>query len=405
MAGSVYQNADGTWSATNAQGQVVFTGPNNQDAQNAYIMNQPGGTSTQNPTANYGFTSPYPTTGGYSSNLASDDVATRASAMAATRAYQEGMIQNLGERLAFDKAVQAYTETYQKAMALGSFGTGQQTLTYGNTMGTMNGNPTLANQEAMGMIGGQPTLAGQEALGTFNGQPTLASQQTMGVDRWGNPTLAAQGQRNTNAIGYLGLLKGMTGPANAFDYAGALTGTPGGLADIVRAAGGQYQMPSSGGGNGQPITPLSIGSMINDVNRYSPTAGGSATASSAGGYGVTAANPVLASLQSAGVPAFAKGGTSAPGMPVMGQGTTPYTTNMTPTTPATTSGSSYVPQYGAVPQPNQISPQNYAAMTPSQKDLLMQAYGQAGWNTADVQSIFGQSLKGYGGPSSGLVGF
>jgi len=50
---------------------------------------------------------------------------------------------------------------------------------------------------------------------------------------------------------------------------------------------------------------------------------------------------------------------------------------------------------GTLPLPNQIAPQTWANLAPSQQQLLIGAYEAQGWHPQDVLSLFSQSLPRY----------
>lgn len=256
------------------------------------------------------------------------------------------------------------------------------------------------------------------------------------TEAW-NETFRQSQANNANALDYLGLASKLSGPANAFEYAKLLTGTPGGLADIVRAAGGAYRLPAVGGGSGAASVPLSIDSIIHDVGAYSPTANGGGSLAPVGGAPpatpqyqtsngpktlaqmaaeLKVANPGgnytdPATIQS--VYASTTKGTVtplvAPPIDTTGQHT------MLPTPPANepsnpltnpTAGGGYIPAFPGLPKTgNQFSPQNLSRFDPSQTALLGAAYQNAGYDWNDIMSQYRKSLLPYGGPVRGGVGF
>jgi hypothetical protein len=125
----------------------------------------------------------------------------------------QALSQQAKDQLAFDKAKEAWSQTFQQA------------------------NADVANKNATANI-----------TGTFDGQPTLA----------------AQTQQQTAANQYLTLLSTLRGPANAFQYAKTLQGTPQGLTDIVNSAAGRYQL--GGAPSGAVAAPASLNNLLSDVN-------------------------------------------------------------------------------------------------------------------------------------------
>ena len=356
--------------------------------------------------------------------------ATAVKSLSAQKAYQQALAQGASDRLAFDKATEAWNETFRQSQA-----------------------------------------------------------------------------NNANALDYLGLASKLGGPANAFNYAHLLTGTPGGLADIVRAASGQYRLPAFGGGSGQQSTPQTIASIVQDVGAYSPTLTSPAPTTTTGQYQTVngpktiaqmgselktagwsgdtsnadavlaqypkttggSVTPLAATTSNASTQTMMPGSvsTKVPGAPpppttgltptgsVMQQsyagmygqpataaqiagagsqavvpGSSTYTTGMAlgtptidprtglPTSPAgtvndpnnpltnPTAANGYIPAYGGLPKTgNQFAPQNINAMDPSQTALLGAAYSDQGYNWADLMAQYQKSLRAYGGPAQGGVGF
>jgi hypothetical protein len=59
------------------------------------------------------------------------------------------------------------------------------------------------------------------------------------------------------------------------------------------------------------------------------------------------------------------------------------------------SGGGTAGQLSGLPAPNQLAPQSWANLTPSQQELLLGAYEAQGWNKDDVRALFSQSLPRY----------
>lgn len=227
----------------------------------------------------------------------------------------------------------------------------------------------------------------------------------------------------------------MSGPANAFEYAKLLTGTPGGLADIVRAAGGAYRLPAVGGGSLAPSVPLSIDSIVHDVGAYSPTANGGGSLPPTTGTSPTGApqyttvnGPKTLDQMAAELKVANPGGnytdpatiqsvyasttkgqvTPMVAPPVDTSGTHTMLPASEPNNPLTlpTAANGYVPAYGGLPKTgNQWAPQNINNFDPSQMALFGATYGSRGYNFNDLQAQYTRSLRPYGGPTRGGSGF
>src|SRR5262245_62421119 len=52
-------------------------------------------------------------------------------------------------------------------------------------------------------------------------------------------------------------------------------------------------------------------------------------------------------------------------------------------------------QLGQLPAPNQLAPQAWRNLAPSQQELLLGAYENQGWNKDDVRALLSQSLPRY----------
>lgn len=222
---------------------------------------------------------------------------------AAALAYQDWLQRTHDDEQAFQHAQQTYENTWNEKM----FGYQQQ-------------KDQWALQQSAGYfdVNGQrqQTLAGiaQEAglTGQYQGKPTFAREQY---------------ETNT-AQNLLSLQAGLRGPANYSQYLKVLGSTPQGMRDVVNAAAGRFQLPSTSGVTpGQQTRPADVQSLLNDV-----TSGG-------------------ASQQAEWTNALS----------------------------------------GGLPNPNQFNLANYSKMAPTQQKMLMSAYEGEGWDPADVQHMITQS--------------
>jgi hypothetical protein len=242
----------------------------------------------------------------YGVNLDAERLKLEAANNAAQMAYYNAKLQNDADDLAFRKAQQAWTETYQRAGLTGTF-EGQPTF------------PALTQYAQLFGRWGAPTT----------GQQTLAAQQQAWAQAIGaqQEARAAQALQQQTAQNYLGLLANLRGPADWAKYQQVLGATPRGMRDLVAAAMGQY-IPGGGATTGVQPTPASLQTLQQQI--------------AAGGGG--------------------------------GAGLTDFTN---------------------LPAPNQLAPQTWQALAPSQQQLLVGAYEAQGWNPNDVRALFEQSLPRY----------
>ncbi|RPJ72317.1 MAG: hypothetical protein EHM24_09560 [Acidobacteria bacterium] len=203
---------------------------------------------------------------------------------------------------------------------------------------------SLSRANLLGMFEGQPTMASAALTGMWQGSPTLQAQ-----GQYFNQALAYQTQQQKTVQDYLTLLSSLRGPQDYGQYLRVMASSPEGLRGLVNAAAGnQGRVP---------------------------------------GFGVTGVPPQGVTLP--GFMAAAGGGTAAPGQ-------------------APTGGTSYDEYMKAaqnLPPPSQIAPQNWNAMTDSQRKLLLGMYEQTGWNMTDALQQYQASLPKFGSqtPQAGQV--
>jgi hypothetical protein len=175
-----------------------------------------------------------------------------------------------------------------------------------------------------------PTLQGiaQEAglTGMYQGKPTFEREQ----------------YETGTMTNLLGLQAGLRGPENYSQYLKVLGSTPQGMRDVVNAAAGRFQMPSTSGVTpGQQTRPADVQSLLRDV-----TSGGA-------------------------------------------QAQADWSSALS----------------GGLPNPNQFNLQNWSRMMPTQQKMLMSAYEGEGWDPADVQKMIQQSSPlGAVGGGGGMTG-
>jgi hypothetical protein len=273
------------------------------------------------------------------------------------------MLQYQNERLAFEKAQQAWKEVMDKAGLTGMY-EGQYTMPVqqwqAETFGTW-GSPTAGQQT----LGGQQQQW-QQAYNTAAqygqyygpgqapavGTQTQAAQQQQ-YNQWlqaAQEARANQALQQQTANQYLTLLSNLRGPADWAKYQQVLGATPGGMRDLVAAAMGQY-VPGGGATTGQSPQAATLQTLMGQVG------------------GVAG--------QQAGQP-------QQPGMDqaqnAMGGGTN-------------TMGAQ--PQQYNLPAPNQIAPQTWRNLAPSQQEMIKGEYEAQGWYKPDVEALFAQSLPKY----------
>lgn len=213
-------NPQGSTAAMNAAGFADT--PAGRAAQAA---GQPGNTAALVGGQSSGGNGAAPATVDQGFNSAAAQQAIQLANNAAQQAYNNARLQQLEipqfqaltqqakDQLAFDKAKEAWSETFQQA------------------------NADIANKNATANI-----------TGTFDGQPTLA----------------AQTQQQTAANQYLSLIAGLRGPNDPVQYLRTLQGTPQGLKDIVNAAAGRYQL--GGAPSGEQAAAATVGGQLANMN-------------------------------------------------------------------------------------------------------------------------------------------
>lgn len=124
----------------------------------------------------------------------------------------------------------------------------------------------------------------------------------------GNPTLARQAQEQGTALNLLQLGAGLRGPANYLSYLRTLGNTPQGLKDLVNGLAGQYQFAFSPGQTpGSTFERQSLGTIARDMAGAAPAGGGMSVDASgavlpsgdqwnARNFGIIAKNPTQLGL-------------------------------------------------------------------------------------------------------------
>ena len=368
----------------------------------------------------------------YNSQFVQD---TTAAADQAARAEYNSIVAQTGrDDLALRQAQQKWKETMDRAGLTGMF-EGEWTMdsnkyfadTFGSWGAPTAGQDTLAKQnqywtqgyreaDLYGMgEGGRQTLAGNE------------QQYTQGLrDR--QQALAEQSQQQKTAQEYLNLLSSLRGPADWAKYQEVLGSTPGGLRDLTAAAMGQY-IPGGGATTGVQPTPVSLQSMYQQVagqpqaQQYAQTqqaygvqqpgmeyaggAPGTATGSAQDRYQQAAQqqyqqyNPSQQGGTPGAQPDQAMQATQQ--QYAQQQNQQPYTGGVRFREQGGQQQGQQTNQMGQLPLPNQIAPQAWKNMAPSQQQMLLGSYENKGWHKPDVEALLNQSLPKYGSnaPSAG----
>lgn len=212
----------------------------------------------------------------------------------------------------------------------------------------------FAQSQDLGSMYGQyyaPGAPGQAGVAGTNaptvGTKTMA-QQEQDYTQWLRSQQESREQwtaQQTASNNYLQLLSGLRGPADWAQYQKVLGATPGGTQDLVRAAAGQY-IP--GGGATTGVQPQAA-----NLNTMYDQATGSNTSGLYGGGNT--GQQQLQQMQSSLV------------------------------------------------APNQMAPQTWNALSPSQKQMLMGVWESQGYTQDDAKNLFEQGLPKYatGTPSAG----
>jgi len=344
-------------------------------------------------------------------NLTATQMVLNSAQAKANQAYLNSRLQLDNDTLAFQKATQAFNETIATAQQTGMFN-GQPTqaaLTnwaqlYGTAQAPTPGQETLASQlqtaNQLGTYNGQQTLASQlqqaNMLGTYQGQQTLAANQQQ-FGQWAQAQQLSQTQwqqQQQAAQAYMQMMAGLRGPADYAQYQKVLGSTPQGMTDLVRAAAGQY-MPGGGATTGVAPTPVTMQSFYNSLTggqqpstqqmmqgfqqpggqtqAAQPAAGMAWDPTQAQGAWNAGANPQLQQYQGANAP----GGTQQNAQATM----------------------------SSLVAPNQMAPQTWANLTPSQQQMLLGTWESQGYTQDDAKALFSQSLPKYASQSSGAGSF
>jgi hypothetical protein len=192
-----------------------------------------------------------------------------------------------------------------------------------------------------------PTLAMQTLYGSYAaptaGQQTLAANE-QAYTQWLRAQEESRAQwtaQQTAAQNYMDLLSRLRGPADWAQYQKVLGATPQGTQDLVRAAAGQY-IPGGGATTGVQPQAANLNTFYNQ----------------------------LTGAQTAGQP----------------------------------SGQDQLSQMqNTLVAPNQMAPQTWNALTPSQQQMLLGVWESQGYSQDDAKALFNQSLPKYAtaAPSSG----
>ena len=375
----------------NNYGDAVFNTPNGQktgtqimqELQAAGWNGQGNPVDVYNRTAGGGGNSSSPSNpsspsnndyGGDYANYQNNSLLLQGANNAAQAAYNQGMLKFNNDKLAFDMATQAFNNAISAAGLTGTF-QGNPTIpamqSYANLFGTWGvptqGQQTLGaqqqgfnQQQALAQMYGQYYAPGQTPTA---GMTTQAAQQ----QAW-NQQMDAQKQalaqwsaQQGAAQDYLKMMAGLRGPADWIQYQKVLGATPGGLQDLAAAAAGQY-IPGGGATTGVQPQAVTLQSFVN-----------SATGGQLGGQQQGA--------QQSGAPA----GSMAPPIGSNADQTTAFQNSLV--------------------APNQMAPQTWANLTPSQQQMLLGTWESQGYTQDDAKALFTQQLPKYASQTGGAGSF
>lgn len=275
----------------------------------------------------------------YGANVNAAQMALQAASNAAQQAYLNAKLNLESEDLAFRKAQEAFQEEVTKAGLTGLWqGAPTQAAMqyYANTFGTWatpgaNAQTLASQQQAFAQQQQLAQLYGQY-YGT--GQAPTAGQQTLAAQQqqWQQALQAQQEARAAQA----------QQQQQAQSYLNLLSGLRG-PADWAKY---QQVLGATPGGMRDLVSAA--------MGQYMP-----------GGGATTGVQPQAASLQT--LQQQVAGGGTAQGAQQLGQ----------------------------LPAPNQLAPQAWRNLAPSQQELLLGAYENQGWNKDDVRALLSQSLPRY----------
>ena len=194
---------------------------------------------------------------------------------------------------------------------------------------------------------------------------------------------AQANQKNTQA--YLGILSNLRGPADWAKYQQVLGSTPQGMRDLYGAMMGQYT-PGGGATTGVQPQAANLNTMQQQISGY-------------GGYGGYGQMPSQQYTTQPGQPQQPSQLVNNPqvwgsGIGVGQQGMTPDQAQQA-TGNGTNMWGANQPQYN-LPAPNQIAPQTWNNLTPSQQQMALGMYEATGYDKGDVEALYKQALPKYG---------
>src|SRR5215831_15862948 len=359
------------------------------------------------------------------SDVANYNAITNRAQAAATKAYQDAQMRNQGEQIALQKAQFAWQQEMDKAGLTGMY-LGQYTMpsqqyfagAFGSWMptGPQAGQQTLQGQQTQADIaqnwsnmfgqyyapgtapaqGAQTQAAQQAALqnaatvagltGMYTapgaggpGTQTLAGQNQYWNQAFQQQQFAAQQQQlqQQNAQSYLQLLASLRGPADWAKYQQVLGSTPGGMRDLAAAAMGQY-IPGGGATTGVQPQAASLNSIYAQIQGSPNTY--AYPGQPQGDMMGWQSSPQSGQAWGTGIGVGQQGTTADQQLQATGNGTNMY--------------GAQSQQYN-LPAPNQIAPQSWNNMAPSQQQMLLGQYEAQGWDKNDVLALRNQALPKY----------
>jgi hypothetical protein len=216
-------------------------------------------------------------------------------------------------------------------------------------------------------------IAGQEGGPWGGGGQRTLSAQEQDYTQWlraAQEARANQTAQQQQAMSYLTLLSNLRGPADWAKYQQVL-GAGGNMNALAAAAMGQY-VPGGGATSGYQPQAANLQTMMADVQ-------------GTGQQGYNAFTPG-GQIQQAAAQQPQQNNQQ---VNAMGGGTN-------------TMGAQQQPQNRLnLPAPNQIAPQTWNNLAPSQKSLIEGEYESQGWNVEDVRALMNQSLPKYASNAPG----
>src|SRR5215471_3542767 len=324
--------------------------------------------------------------GGDYANYQNNSLLLQGANNAAQAAYNQGMLKYNNDKLAFDMATQAFNQAISAAGLTGMY-QGAPTIpamqSYANMFGTWAqpaaGQQTLGaqqqgfnQQQALAQMYGQYYAPGQAPTA---GQTTMAQQQQAWSQQMDaqKQALAQWQAQQDSAQKYLTMMAGLRGPADWIQYQKVLGATPRGLSDLAAAAAGQY-MPGGGATTGVQPQAVSLQNFVGGLTGDQRPGGGPGQIAQ-GNMGWNTTQPMGADLSQQMQPAMGSNAAQTQAF------------------------------QNSLVAPNQMAPQTWNNLTPSQQQMLLGTWESQGYTQDDAKALFNQSLPKYASQSMGAGSF